>query len=243
VRKDIEKIMRELAKGSDRIIVTPEILEELKRLGIPLDAIPAPTVEELFEKRKQNAIVKVKQLPALPQGLPLAIQALYQEIRECIFFGLNGAAITMSSILIEFVLKHTTFIKESGGYQNADTQKWDEFENMEFGPAIIRAKKAKLLDSKMAKRLDSFRETIRNPYLHYNIKKITENVVAKKVKQVDTQIGEIKEIDIAAKNSSMIQEQGKPFMDEHHVMRVFYFADEVVKYLFHRLESLRITKN
>lgn len=231
--------MYELAKDSDRIIVNPETLEELKRLGIPSGVIPAPTIEELFEKRKQNAIVKVKQLPDLPQGLPLAIKALYQEIRECVFFGLNGAAITMSSILIEFVLKHTTFIKEAGGYQNADPQKWDEFESMEFGPAINRAKakKAGLLDSKMAKRLHSFRDTIRNPYHHYNIKKITENVVAKKVKQVGTQIGEIKEIDIAAKNSPMIQEQVKPFMDEHHVMRVFYFADEVVKYLLHQLES------
>lgn len=235
--KDIEKIMDELAKGSDRIIVNPETLEELKRLGIPFDVIPAPTIEELFEKRKQNAIVKVKQLPALPQGLPPAIQALYQEIRECIFFGLNGAAITMSSILIEFVLKHTTFIKEAGGYQNADPQKWDEFESIEFGPAINRAKKAGLLDSKMAKRLHSFRETIRNPYNHYNIKKITENVVAKKVKQVDTEIGEVKEIDIEAKNSPMIQAQAKPFMDEHHVMAVFHFADEVVKYLLRQLKS------
>lgn len=114
--------MEELAKGSDRIIVNPETLEELKRIGVPFDVVPAPTIEELFEKRKQNAIVKFKQLPALPQGLPPPIQALYQEIRECIFFGLNGAAITMSSILIEFVLKHTTFIKEAGGYQNADPQ-------------------------------------------------------------------------------------------------------------------------
>ena len=160
--KDMEKIMEELAKGSDSIIVNPETFEELKRLGIPFDVIPAQTIEELFEKRKQHAIVKVNQLPALPQGLPPEIQALYQEIRECIFFGLNGAAVTMSSILIEFVLKHTTFIKEAGGYQNADPQKWDEFENMELGPAINRAKRARLLDSKMAKRLHSFRKTIRN---------------------------------------------------------------------------------
>lgn len=235
MRKDIEKIMYELAKDSDMIIVNPETLEELKRLGIPSGVIPAPTIEELFEKRRKNAIVKVKQLPALPQDLPLAIQALYQEIRECIFFGLNGAAITMSSILIEFVLKHTTFIKESGGYQNADPQKWDEFESMEFCAAINRAKKAGLLDSEMAKRLHSFREMIRNPYLHYNIKKITENVVVKKAKQASTQAGEIKEIDIEAKNSPMIQEQVKPFMDEHHVMRVFRFADEVVKYLLRKL--------
>ena len=238
--KDIEKIMAELAKNSDRIIVTPKTLEELKRLGIPFDVIPAPTIEELFEIRKQNALVKVKNLPALPQGLPPEIQALYQEIRECILFGLNGAAITMSSILIEFVLKHTTFIKEAGGYQNIDPQKWDKFERMEFGKAINLAKRVGILDSEMARRLNSFRETIRNPYIHYNIKKITENVVAKNVKQVDTETGEIKETDIEAKSSPMIQAQAKPLMDKHHVINVFCFADEVVKYLLPQLKDKEV---
>jgi hypothetical protein len=236
-RERAEKIMEELAKSSDRIIVNPETLEELKRLGVPFDGIPAPTIEELFEKRKKIALDKVKQLPSLPQGLPPAIQSLYQEIRECIFFGLNGAAITMSSILIEFVLKHTTFIKEAGGYQNIDPQEWDQFENMELGSAINRAKRAGLLDSKMAKSLHFFRETIRNPYSHYNIKKITEDVVISKVKLADAVTGEIKELYIEAKDSPMIQTQAKPFMDEHHVMNVFHFADEVVKHLLTKIKS------
>ncbi|MCX5855637.1 MAG: hypothetical protein NTZ24_13885 [Deltaproteobacteria bacterium] len=86
----------------------------------------------------------------------------------------------MSAILIEFVLKHTTFIKEAGGYQNADTRDWDQFENMELVHAINRAKRAGVLDAEMAKRLDSFRNTIRNPYSHYNIKKITYGVIGPK---------------------------------------------------------------
>lgn len=229
--------MEELAQGSDRIIVSPETLEELKRLGVAFDVVPAPTIEELFEKRKKNAIDKLKQLPALLKDLPPAIQALYQEIRECIFFGLNGAAITMSSILIEYVLKHTTFIKEAGGYQNADPQEWDQFENIELGPAINRAKKAGLLDFKMEKRLHSFRETIRNPYSHFNIKKITQNVVARKVKEEDTKTGATKELDMAAKDHPMIQAQAKPFVDEYHVMAVFHFADKVVKYLLPKIRS------
>lgn len=228
---DIEKIMDELAKGHNRLIVNPDTLEKLRAQGIPFNVIPSPTIEELFEQRKEIAIEKAPQLPSLPQGLPPAIQALYQEIRECIFFGLYGAAITMSSILIEFALKHATFIKEAGGYQKADPKEWDKFENMELSSAINRAKKVGILDSKMAKKLHSFRVTIRNPYNHYNIKKITENVVAEKVKQVDVNTGEVIEMDIEAKDSPMIQSQAKPFMDEYHVMAVFYFADEVVKYL------------
>ena len=136
MKNDIEKIMGELARGSDRIIVNPKTLEDLKNQGIPYDVVPSPTVDELFDQRREKAKVKAPHLPTLPQGLPPSIQALYQEIRECIFFGLNGAAITMASILIEYVIKHTTFIKESGGYKDADPKKWDEFENMELSPAI-----------------------------------------------------------------------------------------------------------
>lgn len=229
--------MDELAKNSDRIIINPNDLELLKKQGLPIKVIPPQTINELFEKRKRNAFLKAKGLPPLPGDVPPAIQALYQEIRECILFGLNGAAITMSSILIEYALKDATFIKEAGGYQKADPEKWDEFEKMELSSAINRAKKVGLLDPEMAGRLHSFRETIRNPYNHYNIKKITQNVVAEKVKRLDIKTGEINEIDIPAKDSPMIQAQAKPIVDEHYVMSVFYFADEVVKYLIPKIKN------
>jgi hypothetical protein len=235
--KDIEKIMTELATDSTTIVVSPETLEELKRAGVPFDTVPTPTIDQLFDQRKQNAILKIGQFPSLPVGLPPAVQALYQEIRECIFFGLNGAAINMSAILIEFVLKHTTFVKEAGGYRNVNPEDWDQFENMEFGPAINRAKRAGIIDAKMAKRLHSFRVTIRNPYSHYNIKKITYGVVAGKVKQVDTKTGSVAEIDMAAKDYPMIQAQVKPWMDEYNVLAVFTFADEVVKYLLSQIQA------
>jgi len=228
--------MEQLAQGHDKIIVNPGTLEELKRLGVHFDVIPAPTIDELFEERKKKALQKLPQLPALPKGLPPAIQALYQEIRECIFFGLNGAAITMSSILIEFVLKHATFIKEAGGYQNADPQEWDHFEEMELGPAITQAEKAGLLDPQMVEKLHSFRKTIRNPYNHFNIKKLTQNIVAGKVKKVNTETGAIEELDMPAKDYPMIQAQVKPFVDEYHVLPVFHFADEVVKYLLPKIK-------
>jgi hypothetical protein len=235
--EDIQKIMSELADDSDTIIVNPETLDELKHSGVPFDTVPPPTIDQLFDKRKQNAFLRIGQLPALPQGLPPAVEALYQEIRECIFFGLNGAAITMSAILIEFVLKHTTFIKEAGGYQNADTRDWDQFENMDLDYAINRAKRAGVLDAEMAKRLHSFRKTIRNPYSHYNIKKITYGVIAQKVKQINTTTGTVTEVDLAAKDHPMIQAQVKPWVDEHKVMAVFAFSDEVVKYLLRQIQT------
>ena len=239
--EDIEKIMRELVGDSHTIIVNPKTQEELRRAGVSFDSIPAPTIGQLFDERKKIALIKVGQLPSLPQGLPPAVQALYQEIRECIFFGLNGAAITMSAILIEFVLKHTAFISEAGSYEKANSQNWDQFENMELGPAINRAKRAGVLDVKMAKRLHSFREAIRNPYSHFNIRKITYNVVAGRVKLVDTRTGAISEEDMAAKDHPMIQAQVKPWVDEQNVLLVFAFADEVVKYLLSQIQTEHIT--
>lgn len=234
---DIEKIMEELAKGANRIIVNPDTLETLKKQGVPFDVIPSQTIGELFDQRKEKAYSVAGFLPNLPKELPPTIQALYQEIRECIFFGLNGAAITMSSILIEYVVKHATFIAEAGGYEKADPKSWDEFENIELAPAINRAKKAGLLDSKMAKRLHSFRKAIRNVYNHYNITKITKNVIARKVQRLDVNTGKVEEIDIEAKDSPMIQAQAKPIMDEHNVLPVFHFADEVVKYLLPKIKK------
>ncbi len=239
--EDIEKIMREHAGDSITIIINPKTLEELRRSGIPFNTIPAPTIEQLFDKRKRIALTKAGQLPSLPQGLPPAVQALYQEIRECIFFGLNGAAITMSAILIEFVLKHTVFIKEAGSNEKANPHDWDQFENMELSPAINRAKRVGVLDARMAKRLHSFREAIRNPYSHFNIKKITYDVVAERVKRVDTTTGATSEEDMAAKDHPMIQAQVKPWVDEHNVLLVFAFADEVVKYLLSQIQTAHIT--
>jgi len=45
-------------------------------------------------------------------------------------------------------------------------------------------------------KLHKFRETIRNPYNHYNIKTITRDVLAEKVKKLDLNTGHVEEIDI-----------------------------------------------
>ena len=235
--KDIKKIMDKLAEGSDKIIAAPETIEQLRLQGLPIKDIPSPTISELFDLRKKQAHQIARYLPALPEGLSPTIQAIYQEIRECIFFGCNGAAITLSAILIEFMLKRVTYEKESGGPKNYDPNIWAEFEDMDLSSAINRAKRAKILNSKMAKRLHSFRKEIRNPYSHYNIQKITENVIAQKVKVLNTKTGEYEEKDLEAKDNPFIQSVAKPVVDKHNVLRVFHFADEVVKYLLTKTDS------
>jgi hypothetical protein len=111
--------MEQVAKGADKIIASPATIEKLRNQGLPLESAPAPTLEERFEARKASAKDVVQFLPELPpvELVPPAIKSLYEEILDCILFGLNGAAITLSGNLIEFALKHAAFVKEAGGYQ------------------------------------------------------------------------------------------------------------------------------
>jgi hypothetical protein len=89
--------------------------------GVKFDQAPKRTLEEsidhLFSTAKDHAIERAKQLPALPE-MPYAVASLYGEIITCIIFGVYGAAITLSGILIEFVLKHCTYLREAGGYSD-----------------------------------------------------------------------------------------------------------------------------
>ena len=228
---NIKEKLNRLAEDSDKIIANPQTIEKLRSQGLPIKDIPSPTISELFDQRKELALEVAAYLPPLPEGLSVTIQTLYQEIRECIFFGCNGAAITLSGILIEFMLKRVAYAKESGGSQNYDPKIWDEYEDMDLSSAINRAKRVGVLDSIMAKRIHAFRKDIRNPYSHYNIQKITEHVIAQNVKVVNTETGEHEERDLEARENPSIQTVVKPIVDKHNVLTVFHFADEVVKYL------------
>ena len=99
---NIKEKLDRLAEGSDKIIANPQTIEKLRSQGLPIKDIPSPTISELFDQRKELAIEVAAHLPPLLEGLSATIQTLYQEIRECIFFGCNGAAITISGIMIEF---------------------------------------------------------------------------------------------------------------------------------------------
>ncbi|HUV04387.1 MAG TPA: hypothetical protein VMX94_04695 [Armatimonadota bacterium] len=239
---NIKKSIDKLAERADMIMASPATIEKLRRQGLPMQTIPAPTLEQWFEGRKANAKEVVKYLPEPPpiELVSYAIKSLYEEILHCILCGLNGAAITLSGNLIEFTLKHAAFVREAGGYQNYDPEKWDEFEQIDFAHAISRAKRAGLISSKMGKRLHAFREDIRNPYSHYNIRKITREVVAGHVKVLNLETREYEEKDIPAKQDPNIQALAKPIIDKRMVLNVFLFADEVVKYVLKRLgESVK----
>ena len=50
MNNDTEKKIEKLSNRSDRIIVNPKTLEELKSQGIPFDVVPSPTIDAVSVK-------------------------------------------------------------------------------------------------------------------------------------------------------------------------------------------------
>lgn len=235
---NIDDFLSKLVDGSTHIISNPKTINDLQKKGVKFDPPKFKTEDEvldaLFAKRRKEANTVLSKLPSTPQIAIPTIGFLYDEIRECIIFGINGGAISLSAILVEFAIKNALVRKISGGYNKKE---WERLENMELGPTIQEAKKLELIDEEMKEKLVSFKNTIRNPYLHYNIKKLIKNVMAGKVKKVNFETRQVEELDLPAEDNPVVWGFAKRFVDRERVFDVFGFADYVVKYLFQQTEK------
>lgn len=241
IKKKVEKAI----ENGKRIYSNPKSIRKLKELGVDVpDDSKLISWEDYISRifsdpNKSKALERVKQLPPLP-NIPLhAITLQYVEILKCIALGLNGAAISLSAILVEHMLKYAVYTVEMGGFKTNNPQKLDEIENVEFGNIVGRAAKNRLLSKIEKKALNEFREGVRNPYLHYNLKKITTSVVVKNVERVNLISGGTEIIDISAKDDRTIRPSAKKFVDEKNVLIVFRFANDVVKNLWEKIEHLQ----
>jgi hypothetical protein len=245
--KNLEEILGELPQGSQGIL-SPSTEERLGKRGIHIPKPPKLTLEESInyifsDDRKQQALATAKQLPRPPEIPAPSIQSLYTEIRQAIILGLNGAAITLCGILVEHTLKYATYKIEVGGFAKYDPDKADEFERLTLGPAIDRAAKAGLVEAENVEKLKYFKDTYRNPYNHYNLKKITSNYYIEGLRIVNTKTGDVETRDVAAKDDLVVQAQAKPRADADNVLDVFIFADSVVKALWIKLTQLETKPN
>jgi len=234
--KNINDFLSNLTDNATHIISNPKTIEDLQKRGVKFDTTTPKTqeqiIDDLFQKRKSIALAAISKFPATPSIAIPTIAFLYDEIRECILFGLNGAAISLCGVLVEFSLKHAIVKKVQGNTYNKT--EWDRIESKELGPTIEEARKYNIIDKKMREALTSFKDTVRNPYLHYNIKKITKNVIANNVKKVDVNRQQVEEVNLHAEDNPIIWGFAKRFVDRETVFKVFNFADSVVKYLFEK---------
>lgn len=231
---DIDDFLSNLAKGSSHIISSPKTIDDLQAKGLKLDkpVIKATeeVINELFDERKKVALSNINKLPNMPQVAIPTIGFLYDEIRESVLFGLNGAAISLSAILVEFALKHAIVRRKSKKLY--DEVEWDRVENIELGPTINEAHQLHIINDEAKEALINFKDVVRNPYLHYNIKKITKDVGAKGVKKVDTITRKVEIKDLAAKDNPVLWGLAKKFVDRERVLDAFRFVDTIVRDLF-----------
>ncbi len=234
-KSPLADLLSRLAEDADVIVGNPDDRVLLQSHGVSPQPPPSRTVEEsvtlLLKRHEEGAVERARSLPPPPASAPPAVKSLYGEISTCIVLNLPGSAITLTGILIEFVLKYATYIREAGGFAAYDAAHWDEFERITFDPAIVRAEKAGLITPQQVADLRRFKDVVRNPYNHYNIRKITEHLIWDHVKVVDLKTGLVEDKTIAVKDDPVLQAQAKPIVDGQYALSHFTYADAVVKSL------------
>ncbi len=246
--KDINTILTELLEesGATVIITNPEDLLGLQKDGLKLDPVvsitPQEHVEKLFEAKKKLALDILNKIPTLPNVPIPTIGLLWKEIVGCVLFGNNGAAISLSAVLVEYALKEAIIKnKHSNGY---NAEEWNRIEKIEFGTAIEEAKELNILsDDNTVRKFQDFKNQIRNPYLHYNIKKITKGVRANKVKKLDIKTQKVEEVQLDTENNPILWPYAKKFVDKNGLEEVLNFACYAVGLLLNKNYEKQRTPN
>jgi hypothetical protein len=235
---DINEVLNALAEGDSVLVAHPDALRRLEELGAEIKRStplsPDQELQKLFRDREAAASSLLQSIPSIPGGILAAVILLYDEIIEALLFGLHGAAITLSGILVEFALKFTTYIVETGSAtsESFDPSKWNELENIAMVGAIRRARKAGLIADDHEAKLLAFKDSVRNPYSHYNIRRICKPWGWANVRKLNLDTGEITVEDSMVADDPVLQAQAKPEIDRRESLRVFAFADRVVQHVF-----------
>ena len=234
--QDINELLAPYAAGATQFIANSSTLEKLVQKGLKLDTPVKESDEDfinrVFDERKKIAKDIIGKLPQKPDIHLPPILSLYDEIGECILFGLNGAAISLSAVLVEFAIKHAIVDRKSG-VEIYDKAQWNRVEKKELGPILEEAEKLGIFTEEEISKLVYFKNNIRNPYLHYNIKEITKGVIMKEAFAYNAETDKIeKKYNLKAEDNPFLWEMGKRNVDKGEVLGVFKFADSVVRKLF-----------
>lgn len=192
--KKLQSKLNELVKNADVMIASPETIAILRKKVVGIKS-KSETYKEyldkLFKEKRSTSFDLLDQLPALDPAIanPTA-GALYEEIRQCAVMGIPGATITQVVILLEFAARHRVWEKRLESDSNA---RWEDTELLDLGSCAMELKKKAVISKAEWKKLKSFNEDVRNPYLHYNIKKLLEieRLTLKELPTINVHTGEI----------------------------------------------------
>ena len=189
---DLQKKLDELSKNADVLIASPETIEHLQKnvTGVKSTVVPyAEYLDKLFTEKRKLADVLVEQMPHLdPRVGNGSIEALYNEVRECFVFGVYGAAITLSVIMLEFACRERLFQEME---KRGESPNWNKLEKKLLSYSLEKLHEYGVFTDEEHAVMESFATEIRNSYLHYKIKKLIKDMVLEELKGINVHTGEI----------------------------------------------------
>jgi hypothetical protein len=238
---NIRLLLFRLLRGPKLAAGSLETIEDTDSKGHPITQVPKFSLEEaidkLFDNRKKVALQIARRLPSCPTW-DVQILYLYDEIRQCMIFGINGTAIILCAILVEFILKYAIFSKRQKDNVDFNSEAWKEFRGkMTLRTTIEAAKKRRLITEEMAGSLHSFANDIRDTYSHFNIQAITKGYYFEGVSVLNAETGQNEVRDIPADFNPGFQILAKSTLDEQTVWKVFEFSDTVVRHLLSQIKE------
>lgn len=141
-----------------------EIIEEKQKIYSDKDIL----VENIIKEAKSSLLKILDKLPN--EEIPFMephLRALYFQTYFLLAEGSYNPSLVLCGILLENILKEKLFLH---GVSDV------ELENMNFGQAIDRAEKMKLLKEEELNFFKTKKDTLRNPYAHYNKMKLSQGI-------------------------------------------------------------------
>jgi hypothetical protein len=166
-----------ITSKSNVMIGNPDTIRQLQEQGAPIEekfVSYEEYLESLIEKRREEAIDRLRQLPQIDGSVADGvISEIYEEIRSSYALGFFTSTIVNSIFLLEYAMRAALYAKRI----EIDSKiEWSTLENMTMKKLIGQLKKTGLLDDKEAKKLIAFNDDLRDPYLHINIHELSEGV-------------------------------------------------------------------
>jgi|SRR3989344_1312676 len=157
-------------------------------------------IESEIENIKNKLDYNLDQLPN--EELPFMeshLRALYFETYFLLAEGFYNASLVLCGILLENLLKEKLFNEHISD---------EDLENMNFGQAISKARTLKILKDDELKFLEEKKETIRNPYAHYNKMKLSRGVYFP-MWEIENPVEKLIELDRRVKSMELTESQAR----------------------------------
>lgn len=192
VTQQLKEKMDEMIKNTDYIVASPDTIEKLQQKKLPIQSnfiTYENYLDDLFKEKRKKASELIKKLPLLDEKLGSATAlALYNEFRECFVLGVNGAAITLAIVLLDYASKHKLFLEKKKTNPNAG---WSSVEGLQLGETIKQLREAGVVNEEELAQLLTFNSKIRNSYMHYKIQELIKDMVILEIPSFNIYTGEV----------------------------------------------------